>query len=99
MSVARQLLVFFFIAFAYTWAVMAAMLYWHLRIEFTILATLGPTLGALITSRLAFGHYRVCRFSVDWRRTLGASVLGVVLVLASEVIFPAIATVDAGKLR
>ena len=99
MSVTRQLLIFFVITFVYTWAVMAGMILGHLRIEFTILASLGPTLGALITSRLASGHWQACRFNVNWRRTLGASVLGAVLVLGSVVIFPAVATVDPGKLR
>ncbi len=71
----------------------------HLRIQFSILATSGPTIAALVTNRLAYGNYRAFRLNASWPRTLGASVIGMMLVLAAFIIFPAVATVDAGKLH
>jgi membrane protease YdiL (CAAX protease family) len=99
LKITRQLLIFFSIAFAFTWAVGAWMIFGHLRIEFGILASCGPTIAALVTNRLAYGHYRAFRFGGDWRRLFGAGALGLLMVLASEIIFPAIATVDVDKLR
>jgi hypothetical protein len=37
--------------------------------------------------------------NVDWTRTRVGSTIGVALVLTAYVIFPAVATVDPGKLR
>lgn len=99
MSVFRQLILFFAITFAFTWLVGGCMIVWHVRIEFLILASLGPTLAALITHRLASGSWRAFRFNVHWPRTLAATALGAALVLLSEIIFPAVATVDPHKLR
>jgi membrane protease YdiL (CAAX protease family) len=90
---------FFSIAFAYTWLVETWMILAHARVEFTILATCGPTISAIITHRLAAGNYRAFRFHASWARTFGASGLGVLLILTAFVIFPATATVDASKLN
>jgi CAAX protease family protein len=94
----RQLLTFFAIAFAYTWAVAACMIAWHIRIEFTILASAGPLVAATITSRFASGRYRAFRFNVDWRRTAAAAALGIALVLIFEIALPATAVADASRL-
>jgi len=75
------------------------MILMHLRIEFIILATLGPTIGAVVTQRLAYGGYRPCRLNISWRRTLAAAGLGIALVVVSFVIFPSLATVNARDLR
>jgi CAAX protease family protein len=98
MSLTRQLLTFFAIAFGYTWTWAACMIHWHLPIQFSILACAGPLFGALITNRLAYGNYRAFRFTAGWPRTLGAGVLGIALVLGFEIILPATAVADAGKL-
>src|SRR5262245_28119125 len=82
LTLAHQLAVFFSIAFAYTWAVGWWMILGHHRIEFSILATCGPSIAAVVTNRLARGDYRVCRIHGGWLRTLGASLVGVGLVLA-----------------
>jgi membrane protease YdiL (CAAX protease family) len=71
----------------------------HVRVEFAILASCGPTLAALATNRVAYGNYRAFRFNVNWPRTVGATALGVFLVLASVIVFPAVGVVDAGKLN
>ena len=75
------------------------MMFWHLRIEFMIVASLGPTIAALITQRLSTGNWRAFRFNVSWPHTLAATGIGATLVVASEILLPAIATVDPGKLR
>jgi membrane protease YdiL (CAAX protease family) len=98
MTPTRQLTVFFAITFAFTWAVAAWMILAHIRIEFTILASCGPTIGALITHRLATGNFRAFRWNVSWARTLAAGALGVALIMTAYVVLPATAIVDAGKL-
>ena len=98
MTEGRQLLTFFAIAFAYTWTWAALMIAWHLRIEYSILASAGPLIAAIATHRMAGGRGPAFRINVDWRRTLLASISGVALVLASEIILPASAIADASKL-
>jgi membrane protease YdiL (CAAX protease family) len=99
LTVTRQLIVFFSIAFGFSWLVEAWMLAAHARIEFIILASCGPTVAAIVTNRLANGSYRAFRFNVSWLRTLAATVLGVCLIVAAYVILPSIAVVDASKLH
>src|SRR5438270_3186863 len=99
MSNARQLAIFLAITYAYSWPIVACMIFMHLRIEFSILATFGPTIGAVVTQRLASRSYRACRLNVSWRRTLAAAALGIALVIVSFVILPALATVNARDLR
>jgi membrane protease YdiL (CAAX protease family) len=94
----RQLLLFFTIAFAYTWTLGACMIAWRLPIEFSIVVSAGPLIASLVTSRVASGHYRAFRFNVSWPRTVGAVALGVPLVLVSEIVLPAMAIADARRL-
>jgi hypothetical protein len=99
MSNARQLAIFLLIAFAFPWLVEGCMILMQLRIEFIILATIGPTIGAVVAQRLAAGSYRQCRLNVSSRSTLVAAALGIAVVIASFVVFPALATVNARDLR
>ena len=98
MTDGRQLLTFFAIAFAYTWTWAGIMIAWHLRIEYSILASAGPLVAAIVTNRLGAGRDRAFRFNVNWQRTLLAAIAGVALVLASEIVLPATAVADASKL-
>lgn len=75
------------------------MLVAHAGIGFVMLASCGPTVAALVTSRLANGGYRAFRLNVSWVRTLGAGVLGVVLIVAAYAVLPASAVVDPWKLH
>lgn len=99
MTVRRQLLIFFSIAFAYTWIVMAWMILGHLPIEFGILASCGPTVAALIAHRLATGNYRAFHINVNWSGTLGASLLGPLMIIVGLVVLPAVAVVYPSKLN
>ena len=74
------------------------MILWHLRIEYSIAASAGPIVAALATNRLSANPHRAFRFNVDWRRTVGAAILGVALVLGSAIVLPATAVADASKL-
>ena len=71
----------------------------HIRVEFLIVASWGPALAALATNHVAYGNYRAFRFNVNWPRTVGATALGVFLVIASVIVFPAVGVADAGKLN
>lgn len=99
MSTTRQLLIFFGLAFAFTWTVGACMVFGHLRIEWSILASCGPTVAALVTNRLANGNQGAFRINCSWRRTAAAGAIGVPLVLIAFILLPALATVDAAKLN
>src|SRR5262249_45840648 len=66
--------------------------------EYSIAASAGPLIAALITNRLAANRHPAFRFNVDWRRTVAASILGVALVVGSEVVLPATAVADVSKL-
>jgi hypothetical protein len=76
LSANRQLLLFFAIAFAYTWVTGAIMIYARLPLEYSILVSLGPTLAAVIVHRAAGGRGWPWRWSVSWRRTLVAAAVG-----------------------
>lgn len=94
MSTARQLLIFFGVAFGFTWAVEAFMILAHLRIEWIILATFGPTLGALTSYRLSHGDFRGLAIYGSWWRTFAAAVIGALLTVCGYAVIPALALTD-----
>jgi membrane protease YdiL (CAAX protease family) len=69
------------------------------RIEFSMLAACSPTVAGLATRRLAEGDWRCCRIYSSFRRTFGASLLGIALVLADLIVLPALAVADAARLN
>jgi len=75
------------------------MVVFHLRPEWTILATLGPTLSALLTRRFAAGDVRAFRVVGPWRPTLVIAVLGAVAVIVAYAVLPAVATADPRRLH
>jgi uncharacterized protein len=93
-------LVFFF-AFAYAWAwlVFVPMVMLHARPEWIAVAAFGPTIAAVVTHRITSGSYRAFRFYTTWPRTLGATAVGVALMMLAYVILPAIATADPRRLK
>jgi uncharacterized protein len=67
--------------------------------QLTILASLGPTVAALITHRFAAGNYRAFHLWSTGPRTLFASVVGSALIVLAYVVFPAAITADPRKLN
>src|SRR5262249_23548095 len=66
LSVTRQLVIFFALAYAFSWLVEGWMLVAHAGIQLVILASCGPTVAAMVTNRLAHGSYRAFRLNVSW---------------------------------
>jgi membrane protease YdiL (CAAX protease family) len=97
---ANHTLVFFFvIAFAFSWLVFLPMILFHAPIELTALASFGPTVAALGAHRLASGNYRAFRIYTTWPRIVGASALGVALIVFAYVVLPGVTTADPHKLN
>ena len=94
----HELRFFFIIAFAFSWLVFLPMILFRAPIEFTMLASFGPSVAALSTHRLATGSYQAFRFCSTWLRTFGASALGIALVVLAYVVLPGITTADPRRL-
>jgi membrane protease YdiL (CAAX protease family) len=71
----------------------------HAPLQWTILATLGPTVAAVVTHRVAVGNYQAFRFYATLSRTLRATVIGVGLVVLAFVLLPAVTTADPRTLH
>jgi membrane protease YdiL (CAAX protease family) len=93
------MILFFGVAYAWGWIVYTAMVVFHATPEWTILATLGPTVAALVAHRVTAGNYRAFRLASTWMRTLGATLVGVALMVLAFVVLPAAATTDPRQLR
>ena len=93
------LIVFFAIAYAWAWAVWVPMVITRASPQWTILATLGPTVAALAVHRATAGNYRAFRLFTSWLRMLAATVVGVALIVLAYVVLPAVTTASPGKLH
>jgi membrane protease YdiL (CAAX protease family) len=98
MTPAAALIVFFGLAYAWAWIVFVPMVIFHAAPPWIILATLGPTVAAVVAHRLTEGDYRAIRVHATSWRTLGATV-GVVLMLLAFVVLPSVTTVNPRALH
>jgi len=95
----RTLVLFFAIAYAWAWFVFVPMVMFQLRPEWIVVATFGPTIAALITHRRTTGSWRAFRFYTTWPRTLGATAVGIALIIVAYVVLPGVTTADPRKLQ
>ena len=95
----RPLLLFFMLAYGLAWLVYVPLALMAGPLQWTVLATLAPTLAALLTHRLATGSWRAFRLADTPARTILGALAGVALVIVTYVIVPAIATADPRKLN
>lgn len=95
----RPLLVFFLVAYAFSWAVYFAMILFGLPMPWTILATFGPTLGALVSQWVTAGNLCAFRFVPTWTGAPIAGIGGGVLIIAVYAAGPALATVPADRIE
>ena len=100
-SLARNhpLVMFFALAYAWAWLVFVPLVIFRGPLPWIVLATLGPTVAALVTHRVTTGSYRAFRIYTTWRRTVGATAIGVALIILSYVVLPGVATADPRKLH
>ncbi len=95
----RSLVTFFVIAYAWAWLFYVPMTVVHAPFEWAILATLGPTIAAVVVNRIETGTYRAVTIFTNLPRTLGATAMGVALMLVAYVVLPAVTTHDPRKLH
>jgi membrane protease YdiL (CAAX protease family) len=95
----RTLVIFFAIAYGWAWLVFVPMVVLRAPPEWIVLATFGPTVGALITHRVTTGSWRAFRISATWPRTIGATVAGVALIILANVVLPGVVTADPRRLH
>jgi len=95
----RPLITFFVLAYACAWIVYVPMVIVHAPPQWVILAAFGPTLAAVIANRIETGSFRAVVIFTDLPRMLGATAIGVALMLIAYVVLPAIATADPRELH
>jgi uncharacterized protein len=98
-STRRALFIFFGLAYAWAWLVFVPMVVFRAPLEWSILATLGPAAAALLTHRVTTGSYRAFRIYGAWPRTLGATAIGVALIVFAYVVLPGVTTADPRELN
>jgi len=99
MAPQSTLVIFFAIAYAWAWLIFVPMVMFHAPLQWTTIATFGPTVAALVTHRMTTGNYRAFRLYTTWPRTLGATAIGVALMILAYVVLPGITTADPRKLH
>lgn len=90
---------FFALAYLWGWLVFVPMVLSHAPPEWTVLATFGPTVAALITHRITTGNFRAFRLYATWQRAIGATAAGVALTVLAYIVLPAILTADPRRLN
>ena len=93
------LVIFFAIAYVWAWLIFVPLVIFRGRLEWVAVAALGPTIAALVTHRLTAGNYRAFRFYTTWPRTVGATAVGVALMIVAYVVLPGMTTADPRKLH
>jgi membrane protease YdiL (CAAX protease family) len=75
------------------------MVLFHAPMQYTILASFGPSVAALIVHRLSAGNYRPFRVFATWQRTIVTGGAGVALIVFTYVVLPGLATADPHTLH
>ncbi len=94
-----ELILYFILAYVWSWAVFVPMVILRAPIQWTILGTLGPTVAAVVAQRAAAGNFRAFRVRTTWPRTLGATAAGIALAVLAYVVLPSVTTIDPRKLH
>lgn len=89
---ARQLFLFVALTYAVGWLVFIPLVVLRGSLEWTTLATVAPTLAALLTHRITTGSYRAIRVTTAWPRAAAAGLLGALLMMFAFVVLPGVAT-------
>lgn len=95
----QPLVLFFAVAYAWAWLVFIPMAAFDVAPQWIILATLGPAVAAIVARRANRPAQPPFRIVLGLWRTLGATILGVALILIAFVVLPAAMTVDPTTLH
>ena len=99
MATRHTLAIFFAIAYAWAWLVFVPIVVFRAPLPWTVAATFGPTVAALITHRVTTGSWRAFRVATTWRRTIGATATGIALMVLAYVVLPGVLTADPRRLH
>jgi membrane protease YdiL (CAAX protease family) len=95
----RPLVLFFVLAYAGGWLVFIPLVLLQGPLEWTALATVAPTLAAVVTHRVTTGSYRAVRVLTGWPRALAAGLAGVLLMMFAYVVLPGNTAADPSRLQ
>jgi membrane protease YdiL (CAAX protease family) len=95
----RPLVLFFVLAYAGGWLVFVPLVLLQGPLEWTALATMAPTMAAVITHRVTSGSYRAVRILAGWPRALAAGLAGVLLIAFAYVVLPGNTAADPSRLQ
>jgi membrane protease YdiL (CAAX protease family) len=95
----RSLVAFFVIAYVWAWLFYVPMAVVHAPPQWAILATLGPTIAAVVVHRIEAGNYRVVAIFKHLPGVLVGTAVGVALMLLAYVVLPALTTANPRKLH
>jgi membrane protease YdiL (CAAX protease family) len=96
----HSLVLFFTIAYAFSWLADLPMIFGRGPIGFWMpVMSFGPAIAAIITNRLVTGSYRAFRFDQNWPQTVMAAAFGIALVILAYVVLPAITTTSPRQLH
>jgi uncharacterized protein len=96
----RQTLnIFFAVAYAWAWLVLVPVVVLRAPPQWIIAATFGPSIAAVVAHRVTTGNWRAFRAWTTWRRTAGATVTGIALMILAYVVLPGVLTADPRRLH
>jgi uncharacterized protein len=95
----RPLVLFFVLAYAGGWLVFVPLVLLQGSLVWTALATLAPTVAAVITHRVTSGSYRAVRVLAGSPRALAAAFAGVLLMMFTYVVLPGNTAADPSRLQ
>ena len=95
----RPLVLFFLLAYAGGWLVFVPLVLLQGSLVWTALATLAPTIAAVITHRVTSGNYHAVRVLTGWPRALAAGLAGALLVMFTFVVLPGNTAADPSRLQ
>lgn len=95
----RPLVLFFVLAYAGGWLVFVPLALLQGSLVWTALATIAPTLAAVITHRVTTGSYSAFRVIAGWPRALAAGLAGALLMMFTYVVLPGNTATDPSRLE
>ena len=96
----RPLATFFVLAYVWSWSFFLPMVVaGAIRPPLIVAATFGPSLAAVVTHRLATGHWGAFRFVTTWPRAILGTAAGCGLTLVAYVVVPGLIAGDPRQLQ
>ena len=95
----RPLVLFFVLAYAGGWLVFVPLALLQGSLVWTALATIAPTMAAVVTQRVTTGSYSAFRVIAGWPRAVAAGLAGALLMMFAYVVLPGNTATDPSQLQ